>query len=501
MGTYKETISLVDKVSPDLKNVIKNTGNMIKKLDKSSSKFTNLGNKGQDAIKKLENQMHSLNSTLSNIGKAFIAAFSIQKIAQVGSYINKMGSQFEDTLVDLEVMLGGAEKAQKMFKDIQTMAIKTPFETSDLLQSTKLMLNFGIAEDKVLGYTKMLGDIAGGDKNRFSSLALAFSQISANGKLQGQDKLQMVNAGFNPLQELSKMTGKSMARLDAEMSKGQISFEMVAKAMQNATSKGGKFYNLMDKRSQTFSGKISTLMDSIGLWAGTTGMEINKKFLPVLDKIAPIIDNSLNKTTPVILKLTDYFANLFNTIGNNPAIQILKNEIALLNKDIQTFIAGNPEFVKALKEGFDWLISSGVPNALAGITKALRGVMAVFSAINNLFKGIADIIGKIVGTILSIPNIIQTVFINMINTIMRALMPMFKLINETKTSLADSANNARNFMDKVNNSVTKNDNRSFSTVNNDNRTFGGHTFNISTRSNNDLAQLLQNAGYAMPSYK
>lgn len=265
MGTYKETISLVDKVSPGLKNVIKNTGDMIKKLDKSSSKFINLGNKGQDAIKKLENQMHSLNSTLSNIGKAFVAAFSIQKIAQVGAYINKMGSQFEDTLVDLEVMLGGAEKAQKMLKDIQTMAIKTPFETSDLLQSTKLMLNFGIAEDKVLGYTKMLGDIAGSDKNRFSSLALAFSQISANGKLQGQDKLQMVNAGFNPLQELSKMTGKSMARLDAEMSKGQISFEMIAKAMQNATSKGGKFYNLMDKRSQTFSGKISTLIDSIGL--------------------------------------------------------------------------------------------------------------------------------------------------------------------------------------------------------------------------------------------
>lgn len=111
MGTYKETISLVDKVSPGLKNVIKNTGDMIKKLDKSSSKFTNLGNKGQDAIKKLESQMRSLNSTLSSIGKAFIAAFSIQKIAQVGSYINKMGSQFEDTLVDLEVMLGGAEKA------------------------------------------------------------------------------------------------------------------------------------------------------------------------------------------------------------------------------------------------------------------------------------------------------------------------------------------------------------------------------------------------------
>lgn len=495
MAQYKSTLILEDKVSPTLKKVIKNTNEMTKKLDKSTSKFVNLGTKGQAAIQKLQGQMQKLNSTLGILGKTFIAVFSIQKIAQVGSYIGKMGSQFEDTLVDLEVMLGSASKAQKMFKDIQNMAIKTPFETSDLLQSTKLMLNFGIAEDKVLDYTRMLGDIAAGDKNRFNALSLAFSQISANGKLQGQDRLQMVNAGFNPLQELSKMTGKSMAQLDAEMSDGKISFDMVAKAMQNATSKGGKFYNLMDKRSQTFSGKISTLMDSLSLWAGTTGMAINKKLLPILDKIAPVTENSLKRLTPVLLRLTSDFVNLFNTISSSPAVKIFQNEIGLLTRDIQTFINKNPEFIGALKASFEWLMSSGIPNFLTSLTKALRGIFAVFSAINNFFKGLGDLIGKIVGTILSIPDMIQTVFINMINAIMRALMPMFQMINEAKSALTDSASSAHSFMERVNSSMTKNDNRTFSSVTNDNRTYGGHTFNISTRSDMDMLRLLQNAGY------
>lgn len=494
MATYRDVLFLVDKVTPSLKKIAKNTDDVSQKVNKGTDKLNRFGNKGQEAVQKIENQMHRLNSALRGVGQALVAAFSVQKIVQIGGYINKMGSQFEDTLVDLEVMLGSAAKAQKMFKDIQTMAIKTPFETSDLLESTKLMLNFGIAEDKVLDYTRMLGDVAGGDKNRFKSLALAFSQISANGKLQGQDRLQMVNAGFNPLQELSKMTGKSMAQLDGEMSDGKISFDMVAKAIQNATSKGGKFYNLMDKRSQTFSGKMSTLADSVSLWAGTTGMAINKKLLPVLDKIAPVVDNSLNKLSPVILRLTNYFANLFNTIGSNPAIMNLKNEFALLNRDVQAFITKNPEFIKALKDGLDWILKSGIANALAGITKTIRGFFAVFTAINNFFKALGELIGTIVGTIISIPNMVQTVFINMINAITQALMPMFRLINEAKAALADSATSARSFMNGMNNNKTIN-NRTFSTITNDNRSFGGHTFNISTKSDTDMLNLLHKAGY------
>ena len=75
------------------------------------------------------------------------------------------------------------------------------------------MLNFGVETGRVLPLLKQLGDISGGNKDRLQSLSLVLGQVSAAGRLQGQDNLQFINAGFNPLQELAKMTGKSYAEL------------------------------------------------------------------------------------------------------------------------------------------------------------------------------------------------------------------------------------------------------------------------------------------------
>ena len=68
----------------------------------------------------------------------------------------------------------------------------------------------------------MLGDVSQGNKERFDSLTLAFAQVGSAGKLSGQDLLQFVNAGFNPLNEISKMTGESMAELKERMSAGGV---------------------------------------------------------------------------------------------------------------------------------------------------------------------------------------------------------------------------------------------------------------------------------------
>ena len=112
---------------------------------------------------------------------------------------------------------------------------------------------------------KAIGDVAAGDKEKFKSLTLAFGQVSSAGKLTGQDLLQMINAGFNPLQVISEKTGKSMSELKDEMAKGNISARDVAEAFAIATGEGGKFNNMMDKQSQTLEGLKSTLGDEFQL--------------------------------------------------------------------------------------------------------------------------------------------------------------------------------------------------------------------------------------------
>lgn len=177
--------------------------------------------------------------------------------------ITKLGMEAENSAISFEVLLGSSEKATDMLGKITEIAAKTPFEKMDLQNAAQQMLNFGVAENQVLDYMKQLGDIAAGDKQRFQSLALVFGQVSSAGKLSGQDLLQFINAGFNPLKELADMTGESYASLQEKMSKGLITTDMVAKAMKRATSEGGKFYQMMDKMSATTGGRISTVMDNI----------------------------------------------------------------------------------------------------------------------------------------------------------------------------------------------------------------------------------------------
>ena len=174
----------------------------------------------------------------------------------------------EQYITSFGTMLGSAEKAQNMISQIKKFAAETPFELPDLAKGAQTLLAFGTAEEKVLPIMKMLGDVSQGNKEKFDGLTLAFAQCQSTGKLMGQDLLQMINQGFNPLNEISKMTGKSVAQLKEEMSKGAISAEMVAAAFEHATSEGGQFYNAMEAQSKTFSGQLSTLKDNVSSFIG-----------------------------------------------------------------------------------------------------------------------------------------------------------------------------------------------------------------------------------------
>ncbi|MEI3391022.1 MAG: tape measure protein [Clostridia bacterium] len=130
-----------------------------------------------------------------------------------------------------------------------------------------------------------------GNKDSLSSLALVFGQISANGKLTGQDLLQLVNVGFNPLQIISEKTGKSMEILRKEMSEGKITINDVEKAFKVATSEGGLFYKGMEEGAKTLSGKFSTSMDAMKEAIGG----LTKSLLPILTKFLDKVTEWINK--------------------------------------------------------------------------------------------------------------------------------------------------------------------------------------------------------------
>ncbi|WP_315513640.1 tape measure protein [Prevotella histicola] len=184
-------------------------------------------------------------------------------LKELASRIISVRAEFESMETSLKVLLGGnQERLNSIMAQIKEYALASPLNTKDMVGAVQMMTSFGIEAEKSIDYLKAIGDISMGDTGKFNSLALAFSQMSSAGKLMGQDLMQMVNAGFNPLEEIARKTGKSIGELKNEMSKGAITSKMVQDAFISATSAGGKFYGMASEGAKTLNGQISMLQES-----------------------------------------------------------------------------------------------------------------------------------------------------------------------------------------------------------------------------------------------
>lgn len=191
----------------------------------------------------------------------------------------KLAADAEQAAVAFRVLLGSGEKAKALLADIRKFAIETPLNEIGLRGGAQTLLQFGVAGENIMPVLRMLGDLSLGNQERFERLALAFGQISAAGRLTGQDLLQLVNAGFNPLQEISKKTGESMFALKERMSDGNISAREVVEAFKAATSEGGRFYNMMNELANSTTARWTKLVETTGLLA----MKLGTQLLPTLN--------------------------------------------------------------------------------------------------------------------------------------------------------------------------------------------------------------------------
>lgn len=230
------------------------------------------------------------------------------------------------------VMTGSAEKARDVIAQIADFAAHTPFDKLGLSSAAKTLMAFGLESEKVVPTLKMLGDVAGADQNKLNSLALVFGQIQSTGKLMGQDLLQLINQGFNPLTEISKQTGISVADLKDKMAQGAISADMVTLAFKSATSAGGLFYGNLESQSQTLQGRISTLKDNFV----TALQKMAEAFLPMMKSG---VDMLIAFNWDPIVNSVKGFANVISDIPFDEVITWARRlsvvVIALATRDLQ----------------------------------------------------------------------------------------------------------------------------------------------------------------------
>ncbi len=258
----------------------------------------------QPGIQKVDNRLSGLATKAAGLAAAYMA---VGKAVGIVVESVKAAASLESMNAEFEVMLGNAEAAKYLVQQINQFAAETPFETAGLVNNVRLMVAFGQSAEQALAATKMLGDVAGSDQERLNRLALAYAQVMAVGKLQGQDLLQFVNAGFNPLQELSQKTGKSMGTLRKEMEKGLISADMVREAFASATGPGGRFFGNMEKQSKTLVGLWSTLRDNFRMMMAELGGEL----VPFIKDVITALIGMTDQIAGAYRQLSDFFGVMF----------------------------------------------------------------------------------------------------------------------------------------------------------------------------------------------
>lgn len=233
------------------------------------------------AKQKLDGAAKSTSNYLASLKSVAAAYVSMSAAKSVIGDSIKLASEAESAGIQFEVLTGSVEGAARMVQGLRDLAATTPLNVTDTQKAARTMLSFGVSAESILPTLKQLGDVTGGNSQRFEMMALAFAQVSAAGRLMGQDLLQMVNAGFNPLQEISRKTGESLVQLKKRMEDGGISSREVADALRSATSEGGLFFGMIDRMSETTEGKMAKMRDTID----SIKRDLGEGLLPVVNKV------------------------------------------------------------------------------------------------------------------------------------------------------------------------------------------------------------------------
>lgn len=366
----------------------------------------------------------------------------------------KYNASIEQYQTSFEVMTGSADKAAEVIERLKKVGAETPFELPELADTTQLLMNYGFTADDAMDKMMMLGDISQGSADKMSRIATAYGQMSSAGKVSLEDVKQMIEAGFNPLQEISESTGESMASLYKRISEGTLSVDEITASMERATSEGGKYFQSMEKQSQTVNGLISTLKDNAQQLLGEVVKPISesmaKELLPsainALEQLTTafqtegvdgLIQAGGQIITNLLLGIAEATPNIIDTV-----VQVIAVFISNINVNLPQILSAGGRILQSIINGCLQLLPLLVGLAFNIITTLLTGLAQ--NAPTLMQQGIQMISGYVSSILSQLPKVLQT-GINIITELLNGLLvsapqiiqQAFDMLTEWYTTIID----------------------------------------------------------------
>ena len=338
------------------------TGEYEKALEDASGKTSSFADKLKTGL-----------ATAAKVGAAAIGAASTAIVA-LGKIGLDYNSQMEQYTNNFTTMLGSQEAAVQKVEELKKFAASTPLSMDDLAKGTQTLLAFGVESENSTGILRQLGDIALGDADKMQRLSTAFGKATAAGKLSGDTVQQMIDAGWNPLIQISQSAGETMEETQKRMSAGAISVEELQAAMEAVTTGTGQFAGGMEAASHTTQGLISTLQDNARALVG--------------EVFQPISDGLLGQVLPGAIEAISGLTTAFRENGISGMIEaaggIVGSAIGEFTNALPQFVNTAVEIVKSLVTG----IKDNLPQIAEGAV----------TTVETLADGIIDMLPSIIET-------------------------------------------------------------------------------------------------------
>lgn len=338
------------------------TGEYEKGLEDASEKTSSFSDKLKTGL-----------ATAAKVGAAAIGAASTAIVA-LGKIGLDYNSQMEQYTTNFTTMLGSQEAAVQKVEELKKFAASTPLSMDDLAKGTQTLLAFGVESENSTGILRQLGDIALGDADKMQRLSTAFGKATAAGKLSGDTVQQMIDAGWNPLIQISQAAGETMEETQKRMSAGAISVEELQAAMEAVTTGTGQFAGGMEAASHTTQGLMSTLQDNARALVG--------------EVFQPISDGLLGQVLPGAIEAISGLTTAFRENGISGMIEaaggIVGSAIGEFTNALPQFVNTAVEIVKSLVTG----IKDNLPQIAEGAV----------TTVETLADGIIDMLPSIIET-------------------------------------------------------------------------------------------------------
>ena len=423
----------MNNAKADVIKTTKEIDNLGKESDGSANQVDDLSKKMGDAdgaSKKLNDGFTVLKGTMANLASQAISKVVDGFKELVGGAVDYQKSM-EYYTTSFTVMTGSAEKASETVQKLADIGATTPFDMPQLADATSLLMNFGFSADDAVDSMMMLGDISQGNADKLETIARAYGKMSSAQKVSLENINMMIDAGFNPLQEISEKTGESMESLYDRISKGKVSVDEITESMKRSTSEGGKYFHSMDAQSQTLDGRLSTLSDTVNSKLGEALQPILQKaadeWIPNvttaidnmdMDSVVSVIDEIISGVGDLFGFITDNGDTIITIVAGIGTAMVTWNVINMINgviTAIQAFRVAN-EGASVAQALLNTVMNANpimlVATLLAGLTATIialwntnegfrNTVISVWTAFKDTVGNVITSVGGFIGNLIS----------------------------------------------------------------------------------------------------